>query len=259
MALNFAERGFKNTSKWITFSLEKKMSPFLDDIQDIVNSIRIEFRSYRQEFYNDPQFNDDCFETIFSIIVGGMSVGREEFQGLTFRLAPLIDRIFETSKGMNILLKDAKNLELNEKFQRYCHYYQMMWESDYKFFRRNLLAMKRLRAGKKIAITETLAIASDEKAIESDASLEEVIPKRLKTGDHTHLRNSIAHCNFKFIKQDEKMEFWDINPKTQKYSWEPKKYSLEEFSMRLIEIDLFCEAFVFSVLLLMALSDLNKP
>ena len=159
---------------------------------------------------------------------------------------------------MDNLLKDVKNLELNETFHRYCHYYQMLWEGDYKFVKKNLLAMKSLREGENIAITETLAVTVDNKKVESTTSLEEVIPTRLKTGEHLHLRNSIAHYNFKFISAEEKMEFWDLDPRTQKYSWELKKYTLEEFSKPLIEINLFCEAFGLIVLLLMALSDLSK-
>jgi hypothetical protein len=239
--------------------LENKISPFKDDIQDIINSFRIEFRSWRQEFYDDPEFNDECLEKIFSIYLGGMSLGTKEFNALSIKLTPLVSKVLDSNEGMNSLINEAKKLELSEKFQRYCHYYQMLWESDYKLFRRNLLAMKRLREGRKIGITETFAITIDESEIESPSSLEEVIPARLKKGDYVHLRNSIAHANYKFIKKEGKMEFWDVNQKTQKYSWGPKKYSFEEFSKSLIEINLFCEAFILVSLLLMTLQALKKP
>jgi hypothetical protein len=257
IAKNFAEKGFKITSKWITFSLDNKDSPFIKDLQDIVNSFKIEFKFYRQEHYNDPKFNNGCFETIFHTMVGGMSTGPEKFRELTTKLVPVMRRIIENNRGMDTLLIDTQNLKPNEEFHRYCHYYQMLWEGDYKLVRKNLLAMKRLREGKNIAITETLALAIGKK-IESTTSLAEVTPERLKTGDHVHLRNAIAHFHFRFIGEEGKMEFWDIDPRTQKYSWGPKKYTLEEFSKPLLEINLFCEAFGLLVLLLMALTDLSN-
>jgi len=259
MARNFAKRGFKNTSDWIIFSLENKTSPFKDDIQYIITSFKTEFRSWRHEFYDDPKFNDECLEKIFTIYLGGMSQGTREFNALSTKLTPLVSKVLDSSEGMNSLINDVKKLDLSEKFERYCHYYQMLWESDYKLFRRNLLAMKRLREGRKVGVTETFAITRGENEIESTTSLEEVIPERLKSVDYWHIRNAIAHSNCKFIKEEGKMKFWDVNPKTQKYSWGPKKYSFEEFSKCLIEINLFCETFVLVTFLLMTLDALKKP
>lgn len=254
----FAEKGFKYTAKWIIFSFDEKFSPFLMDIDDILKSFRIEFRSYRREYYNNPEFNADCFETVFKNIISGMSSGQKSFQDLTTKLIPLMSQIIENNRAMDNLMTDAASLDLDKKFYRCCHYYQNLWEGDYKFVRRNLLAMKRLKEGKAITITETLALLIDGTKIEPKASLEEVTPESLSIGDHEHLRNAVAHSNYKFIQEEGKMQFWDIEPRTQHYSWGPKKYTFEEFTKSLIEVNLFCEAFGLQIILLMAFEDIAK-
>jgi hypothetical protein len=259
MAENFSKNGFKNTAKWITFSMENKDSPFLQDMTDIVNAFKIEFRFHRREFFDDPEFKSDCFEIIFGIIVSGMSTGHQKFRELTTKLVPLTKRLLENKKGTDSLVTDTQNLELTEAFHRFCNYYQMLWEGDYKLVRKNLLAMKRLREGKNVEITETLSIATDENTVETANALKEVTPERLKNEEYEHIRNAIAHYNFNFKTEEGKMEFWDINPRTQQYSWKPKKYNIEEFSRFIMEITLYCEAFSFAVLLIMVLTDLNKP
>lgn len=254
----YAEKGFKNTSKWLIFSLKNRDSPFNQDLQDIIRSFRTEFRLYQREIYNNPEFNADCFETIFRTIIAGMSSGQAKFYNLTTKLIPLIGRIIENNKRMNDLMTDVVTLSYEAKYNRFCHYYQNLWEGDYKYVRRTLLAMKRLKEGKSITITETLALLSDETNIEPKASLQEVTPERLRIGEHEHLRHAIAHSNYKFIKEEEKMEFWDVNTRTQKYSWGPKKFTLRDFSVPLIEVDLFCEVYGLHVLLLLALEHISE-
>ena len=90
----------------------------------------------------------------------------------------------------------------------------MLWEGDYTLVKQNLLAMKRLREGKNVEITPTLGLSIDKK-IESKASLSEVIPERLKKSSYRHLRNAIAHAHSRFLEKEEKMEFWDIDQRTQ--------------------------------------------
>jgi hypothetical protein len=259
MAKEFAGIGFTLTSKWILFSLENRQSPFLADIQDIINAFRAEYRLYKADFFDDPEYNDECTKIVFDIVVKGMKNGHKEFRELTTKLVPLDERVIENSNSIDYLFDNIQKLGSEEKFRRYCQYYQMQWEGDYKYVKKSLLAMNSLNFNQKVEITKTLAITINNKKIESTITFDQVIPSRLQSSEHVHLRNSIAHYNTKFLKKEYKMEFWDIDTRTQNYSWGPKKYSLEEFSKPLIEIYLFCQAFSLSVMLLMALSDLNKP
>jgi hypothetical protein len=259
MAKGFADIGFMFTSKWIIFSLENPESSFAIDIQDIINAFRSEFRLYKGDFFDDPQYNDECTEKVLNIVVKAMNVDRKQFRELTTKLKSLNERVTENGKSIDYLTANIQNLGLEEKFRRYCQFYQLQWEGDYKFIKKSLLAMNSLDINQKIEVTKTLAITMSNKNIESTVAFDKVLPLRLQASEHVHLRNSIAHYNNRFLKEEEKMEFWDIETRSQNYSWGPKKYSFEEFLKPLFEVYLFCQAFSLTVMLLMALSDLNKP
>ena len=96
-----------------------------------------------------------------------------------------------------------------------------------------------------------------EEEIETEKNLKEILPERLKRSNHRNLRNSIAHTNFLYV-DNEKMEFWDIYPKTQKYSLEPTKLTCVEFSKSLVEVNFFCEIFGFIIFVLIALEDVVR-
>lgn len=45
----FRQKGLVNTSKWIDFAKNNRMQDFTRDSWDIIESLRIEIRSYHQE------------------------------------------------------------------------------------------------------------------------------------------------------------------------------------------------------------------
>ena len=117
--------------------------------------------------------------------------------------------------------------------------------------------MKLLKQGKDVTVTETLGLLTDEE-IEKERNFREILPEGLKSGNHRNLRNAIAHTNFRYIDNEQKVEFWDINPNTQMYSLNPMKLTYAEFSKSLVEVNLFCEIFGLVSLVLIALEDVVK-
>jgi hypothetical protein len=250
----FMQNELVNTSKWITFALKTEL-PSTQDFEDILDSLKVEIRSYRQEFYEDSSFKASCFDTILRIFLAGMIIGSEQFRELTRKLAPLVQKITQTGKVVEDIVNVAKKLEQKPKFYMICFYYLMLWEGNFKSALKHLLAIKRLIQGKKVTVTETLGLRTEGK-VENAKNLEEVLSERLRNGVHRKLRNSIAHCNFRYLDEENKMEFWDIDPNTLKYSLEPKSMTYEEFSKPLLEINFFCEIFGCVVLVLIALNDI---
>ena len=91
------KNGLANTSKWIIFALKTDL-PSTQDYTDILDSLKIEIRSYRQEFYDDSNFKASCFDTILRIFLAGMIIGSEQFRELTGKLVPLVQKIIQTGK-----------------------------------------------------------------------------------------------------------------------------------------------------------------
>jgi len=127
----------------------------------------------------------------------------------------------------------------------------------FKNVKKNLLAMKRLNEGKDVDVTETLGLLTDED-IEKENNLKEILPEKLKIGNHSNLRNSIAHANFRYINDENKMEFWDVYPFSQKYSMEPIRLTFKEFTNSLLEVKFFCDIFGFIVMAHIAMEDIVK-
>lgn len=257
IAEEFEYHGFKQTAKWIIFSLENPDSPLLDDFKDIINTFRSEFGQYSVGPIDDPKYNRECFDICMKTIFKGVKNGNEKLKNLITKLGPLFERIIENNESMDSMIDGIKELELYERFHRHCRFYQMLWEGDYRFVRKTLLAIDRLNNNQELEISETLTIMAQGVKIESASAFDEVIPERLKGREHRHLRNAIAHYSLRFLKEEGKMEFWDIEPNTQRYSWGPKKYSLKEFQNYLAEVDIFWEASGFALMLLMVTSDLR--
>lgn len=253
----FDRKGLTNTSKWIIFSINTKLPDPKKDLDDIVNSLRNEIRGYRREYYHDSRFRKSCFDIIWKTVLLGIATSEERFEGLTKELVPLMSKIIQTNKLLEDIVKATQNLDQEAKFYMICFYYLMLMEGSFKNVMKNLLAMKRLTEGKNVTVTETLGLVTEEE-IEKEQNLKEILPERLKRGNHRNLRNSIAHANFRYNNNENKMEFWDIYPKTQQYSLEPIKLTYEEFSKSLVEVNLFCEIFGFINLVFMALEDVTK-
>ncbi len=251
------KKGLTNTSEWITFSINTKLPDPKKDLEDIVNSLRNEIRGYKQEYYNDSRFKESCFDIIWKTVRLGIASGEERFERLTKDLVPLTSKIIQTNKLLEDIVNVTENLNQEAKFYMICFYYLMLMEGNFKSVMKNLLAMKRLNEGKNVTVTETLGLVTEEE-IEKENNLKEILPERLKIRNYRNLRNSIAHANFRYITNENKMEFWDIYPKTQKYSLEPIKLTYEQFSKSILEVNLFCEIFMFINLVFMALEDVTK-
>lgn len=253
----FNEKGLTNTSKWITFAIKTKLPDPKKDLEDIVNSLKNEIRGYRQEYYKDSSFRESCFDTIWKNVLLGMSAGQARFRELTRKLIPLMNKIIQTNKLLEDVVIVAEKLDQKPKFYMICFYYLILMEGSFKNVMKNLLAMKRLIGGKNVTVTETLGLITEEE-IEKEWNLKEILPERLKNSNHRNLRNSIAHANFRYVDNENKMKFWDINPKTQKYSLTPIKLTYNEFSKPLLEVNFFCVIFGFIILVLIALEDIAK-
>jgi len=250
------EKGFKNTSRWIVFALKTRMPDIQKDFNDVIFSMQMEVRDYRRGAYNYPNAKEACFNSILNLIIGGMTVGSSKFNILTKALAPIAQGSVETIRILNDIVGVAEKLEDKPKFLMICFYYLLLWEGSYKNICKQLLAMKRLKEGKNVRITETRKVLSEEKT-EEKKNLESVLPNHLKNGHHRNLRNAIAHAHFRYLPEKNEMLFWDVRPNGQ-YSFRPKSFSYQEFSKYLLDVNVFCEVFAFVVLLLVAIQDIAK-
>jgi hypothetical protein len=253
----FMRKGLINTSKWITYALKTKLPDTEKDLDDVINSLKMEVRGYKKEYYKDSTFRESCFVSIWNTVLSGMSAGKMKFRKQTKELIPLMEKIIQTNLILEDIVNVAEKLEQKPKFYMVCFYYLILMESNYKNVKRNLYAMKQLKAGKIVTVTETLGLKTD-KEIENEKSLKSILPDHLNRDIYKNLRNAIAHVNFQYDDEENKMEFWDINPRTQKYSLKPRKLTFNEFSKLLLEVNFFCEIFGFIILRLIACGNIAR-
>jgi hypothetical protein len=251
----FKKNGLENTSKWIAYALKSRMPDFRKDWEYIRSSMRIEIRHYRREYYNYPELKEACFDSILKLLIGAMTAGPDKFRRLTKELIPVVNEILETNRLLDDIAGVAEKLEDRPKFYMLCFYYLILWEGNFRNTRKQLLAMKRLKEGKHVTITETRNVATEEK-LEEEKNLRSICPDHLQK-EHKNLRNAIAHAHFRYSQEKNEMEFWDIRPKGE-YSMKPTGFSYQGFSKYLLDINIFCELSGLLVLLLIALEDIAK-
>ena len=229
------------------------MQDFTRDSWDIIESLRIEIRSYHQEHYADSAFKEACFNAVWGNILFGMQCGMAAFNKMTLQLAPTIEEIIESDKALEEIANVAKGLNPKARYYMICFYYLILWEGTFKNVRKNLFAMNLIGQGKSVEINDTLELLFDKANHET---LKQVLPECFQKGNHYNYRNAIAHAHFRYIEKENKMEFWDIDQRTHKFSLLPRKATLEEFSKVLLEINIFCEVFGLVILALIAIDDI---
>ncbi len=251
----FKRKQMVTTSRWITFSLENTL-PTEQDLFDLLDTLKIEVRTYRQEYCQDSDFKESCYQFIWETIIGALTSDVKKFNKLTGELIPIISRIIQTNMVLEDIVKVAEKLEMKPKYYMICFYFLILMEGSFKNVLKNLRAMKGISSGKDVSITETLGVQF-EKTIEGENDFKNALPNRLKNGIHNNLRNSIAHGNFQYSDEENKIEFWDLLPRTHQYTLKPTKLTFEEFSRYIVEINLFCEIFGFIILSLLAVEDIR--
>jgi hypothetical protein len=254
----FSDKGLTNTSKWITHAIETKLPDPQKDRDDILNSLKNEIRTYRNIFYKDSSFRENCFKNILSTILRAIIIDPIKFTRITKKLHPLIGTIVQTNIVLGEIVKIANELEQKPRFFMICFYYLILLEGSFKNVKLNLSAMERLtKEGKEIEVTETGGVRFGEK-IEDRKNVKYVLPECLEKGIHSHLRNAIAHARFRYIDKENKMKFWDVHPQNHIFTMDPIKLNYKEFSKYLLQVNLFCEIFGFINLTLIALEDISK-
>lgn len=243
------------TSEWITFSIKNSLST-TQDLSDIIDTMRTEIRVYRKEHYEDSEFKENCFQVIWGIVTKAMIADIVKFNALTGELIPVIARIIQTNQVLEDIVKVAEKLEKKPKFFMICFYFLILMEGSFKNVLKNLIAMYGVTKKKDVSVTDTLEIVIEGKN-EKERALQNILPYIIRQGIHSNLRNSIAHGNFRYYDREDKIEFWDILPKTDRYTLKPIKLTYDEFSKFLIEINLFCEIFGLIILALIAVDDIT--
>jgi hypothetical protein len=198
-----SRRELVKTSQWIAFSLENKL-PTEQDLFDLLDTLKIEIRTYREEYYQDSGFKESCFLFIWKIITSGIASNAVKFNKLTGQLIPVIERIIQTNQVLEDIVKVAEKLEKKPKYYLICFYFLILMEGSFKNVLKNLLAMKGIVEGKDVSITETTGVQIEE-IIEEDKAFRNTLPDRFKQGIHNNLRNSIAHGNSDIVKEKIKL------------------------------------------------------
>jgi chaperonin cofactor prefoldin len=243
------------TSQWIVFSLKNKLATD-QDLSDIIDTMRNEIHVYRKEHYEDSKFKENCFQAVWEIITKAMIADIAKFNMLKDELVPVIARIIQTNQVLEDIVNVAEKLEKKPKFFIICFYFLIFMEGSFKNVVKNLQAMNEITEKKNVSITKTLEVTIEWRN-EKEKILQKILPDSLRQGIHKNLRNSIAHGNFRYYDKEDKIEFWDISPRTQKYTLKPIKLTYREFSKFLIEVELFCQIFGLIILALIAVTDIT--
>lgn len=252
----FRKKGFPNTAKWVEFAIHSKMMDLSLNLGDAIESLRLEITSYEREYYSNPSFNRDCFDSILDIVLGGMIVGRNgRFYKLTEDLMPFAKRNLETTRTVEEVVKLAENLKGRNRFYVLCFCYLILFEGHFKSLVAQLLAMKRLKEGKNVTIGDALKVITDKRI---ERSFDIVTPSDLRKGIHRHLRNSIAHAYFTYSEKKDKMKFWDIDANKNEYSMKPIEHDYKSFSRYVAEIQIFCDTFGFLISLIAVFEDIAR-
>ncbi|OGD45860.1 hypothetical protein A3K70_00180 [Candidatus Bathyarchaeota archaeon RBG_16_48_13] len=229
----FKVKGFANTSQWMDFAIQTGLPNLEKDLGDIFGAFKNEIGSYKNEYYDNSDFKKQSFEIIFNIVLGGILSDATGFRKATEQHVSTIQKIIETNKLLEDIIEAVKSLEGRPRFFLLFFYYLIIWEGTYKSVRANLLSFKNLRKNSK----------------------QKDLPDILERGIHRNLRNSIAHTNFKYYDKEKKMEFWDRDSKGE-FTLNPIRMNYEEFSRYLLEVNLFCEIFGFTNLLMIGAQDI---
>lgn len=171
--------------------------------------MKIEIRNYRNEHYSDSKFKYDSFQIIWDIVTKAMISDISKFNIITKELIPVVERIIETNYVLEDIVRAAEKLEMKPKFFMICFYFLILMEGSYKNVLKNLSAMNGLTEGKVVSVTQTLGIRIEGKN-KPKKTFQSILPEILREGIHNNLRNSIAHGNFRYYEQGDKIEFWDF-------------------------------------------------
>jgi hypothetical protein len=254
----FRRKKLPRTGKWIDFARNSPMkdADFFLNLEDALNTLRNEIGNYKREYYDNPSFKRNVFDLVLGTVLTSMrAAGRARFHKLTTELIPIALRNIEASKMLVDFVDSTKDMKRKQRFFMSLFYYLIFFEVYLKDVLKTLLAMRRLSEGKAVDISEALEVLSDEKV---ENSYDDVAPDALKTDIHRHLRNSIAHAYFTYLENEDKMQFWDINPRKNEYSMKPTKLSYEELSRYSAQILFFSDTYGLITLLLMAFDNLRN-
>jgi hypothetical protein len=246
------ENGLPNTAKWIKYAFRNRSSKETKlDVYDVINCLETEIGMYRRDEYPYLSFQKECYKLIFDNFINGMKIGTNDFLLLIKGLTPILYQIAETNGLLKELVDMAKNLEGKPKFYQFCFVYLILCEGPYKSVETALVALKQLSNGKNI-----LEIDNNKQLEYADKR--KILPLCLKDGNHDNIRNAIAHCHFRYLSERDQMEFWDIR-KDGTYSLRPLRLDFDDFSKKLLEVNIFCGVFAITFLTLVAIEDIyNK-
>jgi hypothetical protein len=140
----FKRKQMVTTSRWITFSLGNKL-PTEQDLFDLLDTLKIEIRTYRQEYYQDSDFKGECYQFIWDTITGALTNDIKKFNKLTGELVPVIDRIIQTNMVSEDIVKVAEKLEKKPKYYMICFYFLILMEGSFNNVLKSALAVDDIR------------------------------------------------------------------------------------------------------------------
>jgi hypothetical protein len=239
------EIGFLSSADWCDH-LHKNLSLYVKHPEEFEPDLKTFLVAFETDFLGrieggNRELRQSCLRVIQVLLE--RAIKNDTKIGQTLReLAPYVERgdeangpIYKMGKAFNKL--DESLLEI----QVYGNLFTFMLHVDGQYFPtiKALCGLKLSGDGKKPAVKYLDSL----KLEEMKTVLGEFAPPLFDVYENTghHLRNAIAHCNFKF--SDTKLHCWDVNPKTKRVVWK-KEFTIYELSSAIDDLKCVSHAFV---------------
>lgn len=239
------ETGYVNAAKCCERMREnlnwyvKQPKEFELDLKDFLAAFENDFLG-RIEGGN-RRLRQDCLKVVQALLE--RAIKNDANIGQTFReLLPYVDRGANANKPIYKMDEVFNTLDENLlEVQLYGNLFTFMLHVDGQYFPaiKTLCALKLSGDGKKPTIDYIESLNLEE----MKTLMGEFGPPLFEIYDHDghHLRNAIAHCNFKYA--DGKLDCWNINPKSKKVIWK-KQFTIAELSALINDLKCIDHAFI---------------
>lgn len=244
------EQGYVFTAKWCN-RIRQNLNSYVKEPRELDLDVRDLLSTFENEYLNRTDFgNRDlrrrCLKTIQGIFEWAIRRGPTLKQ--TFgELVPIAERGIDASKPINEVVNVFRKLD--EKFieaRIYGSLFVFMLHVDGQYFPivRTLCAMKLAGNGKqpKLKQIEKMTLEKMKQILGG------VCKPLFEVYDSTgrHLRNSIAHANFRY--ESGKLSCWDIDPRSKKVIWR-RAFTFDELSAIMGDIYSVTHAYLYWYLL----------
>jgi len=236
IAAFFKQENFKETARQIKRAT-KSLSTGKPPADVLRENFRKTYRSFQAKFVQKDSFRKSIFSQIDDTLMSAISAQRGRIKQKFKELAKLFVKMREASENIGVIASvflRSKSLTKKEKYYGACVVYLMIVEGLFDKMIRVLYVLRHAANGIDVSLKDVYS--------KSPWELRRYLRRTLGGSDilfggweNRHLRNAIAHSNFKYDEKTKKMNFQDVNP-TGRVTYN-KSLSFDQFSKYYQKID----------------------